>query len=700
MLTNYDMYGPYEEAAKNGSMELDTKVINKDNLDEHFMYVLNLFRDGIETDEMRTMRINVLFADGIRVPLCVQDYWFNLMFWNFAVDVDQPITSQYLFYGDITKKYIKEYIDNNFIRRFRTQIPSIKINNIIDNCLNKFKYINEFSLYLANTVNLEDTLDMMRTDPKINDIMHLDLTGVSLADVKSEGMKATNVMINKIKESPDHCLKDSFIAQEAINPKQFKEVQVSIGSKPDGRGGVFPYVVNNSFLNGGVSNPASYMIDSSTGRTAQILTKMNVGTSGSFARLLGINNTDTDLNPDPNYSCHTRNYEKVFIKDKTWLEIYDMRYYKFRPDGPQYLLDAARDKNLIGQILYFRSPMTCESLSEGTGICRFCYGDLYFINRDINPGMIASEQLSSKYTQILLSAKHLLESMVVKMNWSKGFSDYFVVNMNTIALIEDKDYSDTYMIINPDYIEEEDEDDDDLEYNQYLTSFSVLTKSGKELSIHTADDDPIYITDDLTKILTSKKVQTDKDGRYIIPMDKMIDIPAIFMIHVQNKELARTLDKTKHILNKSQETSKYDRDSILTELITTNLEGGIKLNAVHLEVLLANQIRNATDILDKPDWSIPNAKYQILTLGSALTNNPSITVSLEYQRIASTLVKPISGKKTKPSKYDPFFKLQPQDIMNNGMVSDDYILKDDDDGNMRQALHFYNADGEEIQPIK
>ena len=44
-------------------------------------------------------------------------------------------------------------------------------------------------------------------------------------------------------------------------------------------------VIDKSFKTGGVNDPQSYFVESSTGRFAQILSKQNVGDSGNFARL-------------------------------------------------------------------------------------------------------------------------------------------------------------------------------------------------------------------------------------------------------------------------------------------------------------------------------------------------------------------------------------------------------------------------------
>ena len=192
---------------------------------------------------------------------------------------------------------------------------------------------------------------------------------VSIDDAQSVGMKYAKTQIDYIKNN-DHHLRDAFIAGEGINPKQFKEVSSSIGIKPTGTGEVFPHIITNSFLNGGLNDLTSYMVESSVGRYAQILSKINVGTSGAFARLLDINNSDTSLHTDPNYSCDTKNFLKVTIEDDTWLRIYNMRYYRFDPNDKDKIINYKTDKFLIGKTILVRSPVTCASYARGEGICR------------------------------------------------------------------------------------------------------------------------------------------------------------------------------------------------------------------------------------------------------------------------------------------------------------------------------------------
>ena len=66
------------------------------------------------------------------------------------------------------------------------------------------------------------------------------------------------------------------------------------------------------------------------------------------------------------------------------------------------------------------------------------------------------------------------------------------------------------------------------------------------------------------------------------------------------------------------------------------------------------------DVLSMPQWEYNNEPYQILTLNEALTDNPSITVSLSYQKITRALFDPLSFRKRGTSFLDLFFMEKPQ----------------------------------------
>lgn len=688
VLENMQNYGIYTDLLKFGGMTIHTTDINATTIGDHFKWVINILNDGIEKEEVQSLFVTVVFSDGVDVDLTLFDYSFNLAFWMLIVKTGDPIDSlKLVFFEDVTQANIKKYIDQAFLKKHRTILPIKDLNNYIDEIFVAFKAFKNYQMYLANTVCLEDTIKLMKQFPEFNETIHLDVSGVPLEDVKDFGMKAARKQIEYIKNS-DHCLRDSFRTGEAISPKQYKEVQSNIGTKPDGRGGIYPYVINTSFINGGLNTLESTTVESSVGRIAQILQKTNVGTSGAFARILGLNNQDTTLYKDPTYSCNTKNFQKVFIKDYNMLKMYDMRYYRIGYKGMDMRLDSDRDKHLIGQTLLFRSPMTCASYAAGRGICYKCYGDLAYVNSEINIGKIAAELLSSIFTQILLSAKHLLESLVVKMNWSEGFHEIFTINFNTIQLKEDANYRGYTLILDPNFDSDDDLDLDGFDYNESITSFYVKTPDGTIYDIHTAEADSIYIHPDLMEVINTYNLDTVE--KIEIDMSTLVNIPILFVMQIKNKELSRTMDKVKNIINNKNFTKKYDRDELLRTFVETNIEGGIVLSSVHFEVLLANQIRNADDIIDMPNWENPNEQYQILTLNEALTNNPRITVRLDYTKISKTLFNPSSFKIKKPSTIDLYFMEKPQEFINNGdIISEEKNgLINDIESNKHNAITF------------
>ena len=514
ILENWQNYGDYVPLVTNGSIRVYTSTLSKENLDNHFFSILNIMRDGIETEFVQHMAINIQFIDNVDVTLSIFDYFLNLIMWNLPLNVDDPITSKFLFFQEkFNKNAIKNYIDDKFLAKNCKEYDTMTLCNIIDDTLYKFKFIDEFSLYLCNTINDEDTIELMNQNKDVWDYLHLDLSKVPLEDVKNVGQDVTNKLI-KIIENSDHCLADSFATGEGVNRKQFREFAVNIGTIPDGSGGVYPIIVNNSFINGGVNNIAYSMVESAKGRQAQIYSKNNVGTSGAFARILGLNNRDTRLHESPNYSCNTRHFIQVTIVNQSILKMYNNRYYRFRKDGPEYKVNFKKDTHLIGQTLFFRSPITCASHANGKGICYRCYGDLAYVNRDINIGTIAAELLSSELTQMLLSAKHLLESNIKSIDWVSKFSDIFEVNFNVIKIRDDFECKKWKILIDEDINREDDMDD--LEYNEYITKFQVMDPRGRTYDMYSKTAENIYLSMDMSEIIRS---HPDPNGdKYVINM--------------------------------------------------------------------------------------------------------------------------------------------------------------------------------------
>lgn len=657
-LYNFENYNMYEELVRTGSINIFTKDITDDNLDMHFFGILNIFRDGIEADKVHNMEIHVHFMDDECVKLSAFYYFYNLMLWKLPLASGDPLTSEFLYFPmDLTTKSIKEYIDVKFIEKHQTNLSIRKLNNIIDDTMWKYKFIDEFHKYLLNTINNEDTIDMMKSNAEFNSYIHADLSNVPMEDIKDVGMKMENNLLDIIKNS-DHCLRDAARTGQGINPRQHKEFTVNIGTKPDGNGSVYPHSINSSFANGGLQSRDDLLVDSGASRLSQILSKENVGDSGHYSRILGLNNQGSRIHDDPDFICTTKNLMKVTIKNEKILNMYKNRWFRFTPGGIEYNLGSSPlkyHKELIGRTLYFRSPMTCASAARGHGICYRCYGNLAYVNYSLSAGKIAAEILCSILTQMLLSSKHLLESKIVAMNWNDAFYETMEVNINMLCIKNDLPDLEQYWLEVGNITF--DDEYDQFDYNSHVTSFNVVYPGGYKKTIKTDANDNIYLGNELLELISN--IPETEDETFLINFKDLKDT-GIFLIKLSNIEISRALDKLTSMIKNSDGMEGKPKEKVLEDLIDEIIEDNINIDAVHLETLLSNQIRKSyDDILEMPEWEYENAEYCMLGLSKALTDHPSVTVSLQFEKQSKALYYPLNYKKTKPHSTDLFFMTQP-----------------------------------------
>lgn len=694
MINNYQNYYMFADLIQTGRHYLKTSDINSSNWQEYYDGILNILKDNIETNEIKHFVITVDFGNNDIVDLSIFDLYFNIIMWYLVIKSGITLDGRALFYPEIiNRKCIKKYFDKyipiiveRFSHIYKNDVTKITIslNNIIDDTLSKFSDVDSFSFFLANTINLKDTIDLMNNIPEFNSLVHTSLIDESIEDVKDIGMKKAERSIEIIKNAKsvlgyDHCLKNSFETGEGISPRQYKEFAIHIGSKPDGTGGVHPHIIDRSYLMGGLQHVADQFVDSASSRVAQIIVKHNTSSSGNFARIMGINNIDTVLNTDLDYKCNTHNFITLTIDNSKILSMLIGRYYRLNPEGIDYLVHP-EDTFLIGKTIYLFSPMTCASAAHGHGICRRCYGDLAYINSNIKVGKFAVEQLTSQTTQKQLSAKHLLETVIEKIKWNDNFNKFFYVdNVNMIYINDNLEAG--HIIIDPNNITdntentESDSDEDSIDsssfsdssqFTNYITSFVFEDINGIKYKIHSENMTEMFFSEDFIDYL--KRLPLSSDKKYhidISDLNNYLNDNALFYIQIINNDIDKNLKDIESLINKKDELVGLDKDSLLKKFINLIIKGKITIQSVHLECMLMNQIRSINSKLKLPEWENDNEEYQILSLDQSLTNNPSVIITLLYKDLKATLTNPITYAKNEASRMDMFFMVQPQEFLNN-----------------------------------
>ena len=275
-----------------------------------------------------------------------------------------------------------------------------------------------------------------------------------------------------------------------------------------------------------------------------------------------------------------------------------------------------------------------------------------------------------------MSAKHLLETFTEKITWSDKFNELFEIEGNLVHLNPEVNPKDFRMVISPECIELENEEDDDLVsdddengaaiYNEYICEFDVMDSMDNVYHITSDKGTKLYISNELNTIIRRKGEPID--GKIYVDFTELKS-GNLFIIPIENNELSKTLDHLKDLLDKNSTIANFDIHNLLQALIDTVIEGGLNIASTHLEVIMSNQIRDKENILERARWYEYNPSYEILSLNRALTCNPSVTISMSYQKVSRLLYNPLTFKKHGSSFMDLFFMERPQYAI-NGIEND------------------------------
>lgn len=689
---NLEMYGVFAKLAEapNQILRFETKYFNNQNLKAIRQQLLNLCQDALYTEQVRSAKVDVVFADGEYIRLSLTEFYMNLIMWFIPTSIDKPITSRWYFWEEeFTAKGLKDYINNSWLMmKDSTDVPIIRRNQIIADTIQQLTDLNDFAFMFNNTFDVEQFIALRSSDPEIAEWMSYAKThrDIPIDKIVGELNSITGKLLGKIAKT-EVGIANAIRTKEIFNPKQTRELLVGVGATVNGvSGDVFNYVTDSSFIDEGLDNVTKYFIELSKGRAAQLINFDNVGKSGAFARLLSLNNMSTFLNENKFYKCDTRNLIEFYIPDMQTLEGLRNRYFKFHPNDIKtykFTLNTVEaEKNpdnhdkMIGRTIYLYSPMTCNSHAYGNGICRRCYGDLYFTNLNINPGQNAGELLSSQLTQRMLSAKHLLEANIQRIDFNENFHRYFMIDGTNIR-VRDTDEIVDIVIPAANLMQEDDESETDSTFT--IQTFYVVNKEGERIECSMTTESSMYVATPLMYYLQSESTDVDADcTEWYIPVSEIMGCD-LFTISLVNNGLNSALIHIKSMLNNKALCEGKTKEQFLSEFVEAVHKGGINVDQIHLELILSNQIRRKInkkeDVLLNPRWHIPNEDYSIIPLGKALSENPSLTTSLEYQSIPRQLVNPLTLLKKRSAPIDLIFMQKPQNFARNIRVDRSNLIK-------------------------
>lgn len=461
----------------------------------------------------------------------------------------------------------------------------------------------------GNNISIKSLLDLAKEIPEFNEILHLKLPEGNLQFNEIENFIKKNLdrTIEILKQHPN-CLNVFLNSDAGINKKQLGQVINIIGAKPDLDGSVIPYPINSSFIRG-IDLP-SFFIVSKGARKALITNSTQVRTSGYLTRKSS--SACLDTHSITKGFCGTKHLVPIEITNKSVLKRLNGRYYKNENDEVKLL--TMKDTNLIGQTLNFYSPLTCSCENS---ICERCYGKLSKFNKDINIGIVAVLILTEILTQRLLSSKHLLTVVSKKIEWGETFEDYLSVNIDNIS------YQNSNIKIK---INKIDIEEDELTEVMSFKNMTIIDKK-KEYEI----ESPIVLNIN-KQVLDIFKYYDSEEDAYII---QGLQDSNIFYYVMDNIELSTALHAIKDILDKNDYLREHTLNESINDMLVLIEEAGIKINSVHLELILRCLciVDGGRQEFNKEEYP----KYSLYKIKDAILRGNSLSKSLTFEELLKQL---------------------------------------------------------------
>jgi hypothetical protein len=652
-------------------MEIDIRHVlkNKKNWRREFDEVYQYFKDNIGDDGCFEKKVDIELHDGAVVRMGINNYLTNLIMWRPSIRYRVPITINNIFDTScITSDQIKDYLDNVYIRPFRNKVDLDRLNTenaiVIEKCK---KIVEDFGLIMCITYNLHTINKLRKENKEIDDILHTKIPkGMQPKEIEDFALIRRKRLIKLLGET-DTGFAPLLNSREGFKEGQLQEFLVVVGPKPSLAGDTMAVPINTNILVGGLDTPAHYTLDAKGGRKALIFNKKYTGNSGYFSRKLSLLCLDIKINNVED--CHTDQYLKIHVDSKETLRRLEGKYYKSVLSKRYIRAIKPTDVHLIDTTIYLRSAAKCKCKD---GICHRCYGDLAKIVEEINAGIFAATHISSRFTQNILSAKHLLMTNSKKIELCDEFDKYFTLEGNVVTFDSnniDDDLSNLFIRIHEDDLNvnldeysldnhiASDDDDNDNDYTtvEELTcdKFDIVTEEGEVIdTIFCKNNMVMNISDYLYEMIE----RYGKNRRSVmIPMDNIEDEEGLFSIDVNNAELTKTLNLVKDLLEKEDHLGCKTIDELIEKLNLLLIEGKIYANMVHCEVLCKNLMRSIHKIDKYPDLAA-GEEYQLLTVKKALMSHPSPIVSLSFERIKEQIKGTLLFRKRGSSLLDGLFR--------------------------------------------
>jgi hypothetical protein len=671
--------------------------------EEFIMTVLNNMTYGFEHKEFRDHPAQYKFRDDSNEDvkwLPFRHFLINIIFWYPMVAIDfNVLDDTFIIPSVIMPKisggFIKNYWDAKYVKPYKRKLDNHRLNEILHDATFLLSRISaKFNMFLGISISIEVFRDLAERIPEFKELLYFNIDEtMQPAEIEQTMKKMSDKQLDIILNDNKFNLLKPLLAPKAVKKKQFDEVSINIGLKPDADGNTIPTPINNNYITGNLGSIQKHFVNNISGRKAAIINNEFMGSAGHLLILVATLTESVKLSKTT-MDCHTANPIPITITDSKFLRKLDMRRYKFQGEREYHTINADVDDWLIGQTILLRSPVTCACKD---GICRECYGDLYYTNESMNSvGAFAAFETMNPVVQGLLSAKHHQGTSSSMIEFEAPFDEFFSISATDIIINPDIEDAELYsLVIRVEDFRSSDEDDDNdtlidnqgrkgkkkkseyeddddvddeetmaLKLSYYTTSFYVVknlvNKKKREIyRLSDKDEKELFMHTDFVKRLNREAMsELGGDVLYINIEDINAD-EFIFMVEVENNELTKPMKSIEKLIDNKNHEGCLSYEEMVEHMTTLLIQSGISAMSVHGEMIIRQLVRRSNNKLKRPNFSriVMKQDYELLTIKTAVKNSPQLATSLstaylKYQLIDMT----DTFEKTDPSDLDDLFR--------------------------------------------
>lgn len=159
-------------------------------------------------------------------------------------------------------------------------------------------------------------------------------------------------------------------------------------------------LIVNSFSSG--LDPDEFFESCFGTRKGLLDTALSTGDSGYLTRQLIYSSCFLELS-DNIEDCGSEDYLKVNVRDESFASLLIGRYYYDEKENRLKCISFDNFNELVGKVIKLRSPIYCKSYK----ICNVCYGNYYYIMHSNQIGIIATQAIGERATQLVLRTFHI-----------------------------------------------------------------------------------------------------------------------------------------------------------------------------------------------------------------------------------------------------------------------------------------------------